>query len=40
MPRLSFDTNVPAFKIPQDFLSECTKILSASMKKPHAVSPK
>ncbi|VVC31402.1 Hypothetical protein CINCED_3A003019 [Cinara cedri] len=33
MPRLSLDTNIPASEIPQEFLSKCTQIISATLGK-------
>lgn len=38
MPRLSLDTNVPASKVPDDFLSTCTDILSKTLGKKMVVS--
>lgn len=38
MPRLSFDTNVPASQIPDDFLSSCTTLMSKTLGKNIAVS--
>ncbi|XP_025199790.1 macrophage migration inhibitory factor homolog [Melanaphis sacchari] len=33
MPRFSLDTNLPASKIPEEFLDECTSILSNTLGK-------
>ncbi|XP_060873717.1 macrophage migration inhibitory factor homolog [Metopolophium dirhodum] len=33
MPRLSLDTNLPASKIPEDFLGTCTSLLSKNLGK-------
>lgn len=38
MPRFSLDTNLPASKIPEEFLSSCTTLLSKSLGKRQSVS--
>jgi len=38
MPRLSLDTNLPASKIPDDFLGTCTSLISKNLGKRHSVS--
>lgn len=38
MPRVSLDTNLPASKIPNEFLMKCTQILSKTLDKRIRVS--
>lgn len=38
MPRLSLDTNLPASKIPDEFLNSCTNLISKTLGKRLSVS--